>query len=200
MAQRLVPAAAAAGDLLSLYSTQQTWVRSYVTSGPGGALAPFDAELTQIGKVQGRLRQLAAGYGPITGQLNVTVTAEQAWLAHVADPQLAAMGAGDFAAAQALQANIAHTRPYTQGVRLAGAAMQAQITALQQVVTSKLARDQGNLLAALIAICLVLAAIAADRVISVWFGLLKPLRALRGATEAVAAGDYDTHIPATGPS
>ena len=33
MSQRLVPAAAAADDLLGLYSTQQTWVRSYVTSG-----------------------------------------------------------------------------------------------------------------------------------------------------------------------
>jgi PAS domain S-box-containing protein len=200
LSQRLVPAAAAAGDLLSLYSAQQTWVRGYVTGGQAGSLARFDAETTQISDIRDHLGQLAAGYRPIIRQLNATVTAEQAWLANVADPQLAAMGTGDFAAAQALQADIAHTRPYAQGVRSAQAAMQAQITGLQQAVTNKLARDQGTLLAALIAICLVLAAIAADRVIAVWFGLIRPLRALRGAVDAVAAGDYDARIPVVGPS
>ncbi len=199
MSQQLVPAAASAGDLLSLYSTQQTWVRDYVTSGQAGPLAPFNAELTRIQKARDHLGQLTAGYGPITGQLNATLTAEQAWLADVADPQLAAMGRGDFAAAQALQANIAHTRPYAQAVRSAGAAMQAQITDLQQVVTSKLSRAQGSLRAALIVISLLLAAIAADRVIAVWFGLVAPLRVLREAVDAVAAGDYHTRIPATGP-
>ncbi len=78
--------------------------------------------------------------------------------------------------------------------------MQAQIAGLQQVVTNKLGRRQGTLLAALIVICLLLAAIAADRVIAVWIGLLRPLRALRRAADAVAAGDYDTRIPETGPS
>jgi PAS domain S-box-containing protein len=200
LSQRLIPAAAAAGDLLGQYSTQQTWIRSYITSGQASTLAPFHAELTQIRQTQDRLRQLAAGYGSITGQLNATLTAEQAWLAHVADPQLAAMGRGNFAAAQALQANIAQTRPYAQGVRSAGAAMQAQITDLQQAVSIKLGRGQRTLLAALVVICLLLAAIAADRVIAVWFGLLRPLGALRRATDAVAAGDYHTRIPETGPS
>ena len=36
--------------------------------------------------------------------------------------------------------------------------------------------------------------------IAVWFGLLRPLRALRRAADAVAAGDYDIRIPAAGPS
>ena len=199
LSQRLVPAAAAAGDLLSLYSAQQTWVRDYVTSGHAGTLAPFTAGLTQIGTVRDQLGQLAAGYGPITRQLNATLAAEQAWLTDVADPQLAAMAQGNFAAAQALQANIAHTRPYALGVRSAEAAMQAQITDALQAVTNKLGRGQRTLLAALLVICLVLAAIAADRVIAVWFGMLRPLRALHRATDAVA-GDYHTRIPATGPS
>jgi len=37
-------------------------------------------------------------------------------------------------------------------------------------------------------ICLLLAAIAADHVIAVWFGLLRPARALLRAAAAVAAG------------
>ena len=200
LSHRLVPAAAAAGDLLSLYSTQQTWVLGYVTNGHAGTPAQFNAELAQIQKMRDHLGQLVAGYGPVTRQLTATVTAEQAWLTSVAGPQLAAMARGDFAAAQALQANIAYTRPYAQAVRSAGAAMQAQITDLQQAVTNELGRGQRTLLAALIMTCLLLAAIAADRVIAVWFGLLRPLGALRRAADAVAAGDYDTRIPTTGPS
>jgi PAS domain S-box-containing protein len=200
LSQRLVPAAAAAVDLLGLYQSQETWVRDYVTSRQFGPLAQFRDEDTQIRNAQDLLGRLTHGYGQITKQLNATVAAEQAWLSSVAGPQLAATGRGDYAAAQALQADIARTRPYVLAIRSAGAAMQAQIADMQQIVTNKLGRTQGTLLAALIVICLLLAAIAADRVIAVWFGLLRPLRALRRAADAVAAGDYDTRIPETGPS
>jgi PAS domain S-box-containing protein len=200
MVRSILPAAAAAGGLRDLYSEQQLWLRIYVISGQAGTLAPFNDELAQIRQGQDHLGQLVTGYVPVTRQLNATVRAEQAWLTQVADPQLTAMGRGDFAAARALQADSAHTQPYTQGVGSAGAAMQAQITDLQQIVGSKLSQQQGTLLAALIVICLLLLAIAADRVIAVWFGLLRPLRALRRAADAVAAGDYDRRIPETGPS
>jgi len=200
LSQRLVPAAAAAVDLLGLYQSQETWVRDYVTSRQFGPLAQFRDEDTQIRNAQDLLGRLTHGYGQITKQLNATVAAEQAWLSSVAGPQLAATGRGDYAAAQALQADIARTRPYVLAIRSAGAAIQAQIADMQQIVTNKLGRTQGTLLAALIVICLLLAAIAADRVIAVWFGLLRPLRALRRAADAVAAGDYDTRIPETGPS
>jgi PAS domain S-box-containing protein len=200
MVRNLMPAAAAAGDLRDMYSDQQTWLRNYVTSGHAGALDPFNHELAQIRQVQDQIGQLVAGYVPVTRQLNVTERAEQVWLTQVADPQLTAMGRGDFTAAQALQADSARTQPYTQGVGSAAAATQAQIIDVQQLVGHKLSQEQSTLLAALIVICFLLAAIAADRVIAVWFGLLRPLRALRRAADAVAAGDYDTRIPETGPS
>jgi hypothetical protein len=200
LSQRLVPAADAAIDLLNLCQTQQTWVRDYVTGGHSGTLAQFHDETTQLRSMQDQIKRLTPGYGQITKQLNATAAAEQAWVASVAAPQLAATGQGNFAAAQALQADVAQTRPYVLAVRSAGAALQAQITAAQQVVANKLGRGQHTLLAALIVVCFLLAAIAADRVIAVWFGLLRPLRALRRAAAAVAAGDYDTRIPVTGPS
>jgi PAS domain S-box-containing protein len=198
--QRLVPAADAAIDLLDLYQTQQTWVSDYVASGHSGPLTQFHDEATQIRNTQDQIEQLTPGYGQITKQLNATAAAEQAWLASVAGPQLAATGRGNFAAAQALQADIARTRPYVLAIRSAGAALQAQIIDAQQLAANKLGRGQHTLLAALIAVCILLAAIAADRVIAVWFGVLRPLRRLRSAADAVAAGDYDTRIPATGPS
>lgn|GEM_PF-1647452 len=200
LSQRLVPAAAAAVNLLDLYQAQETWVRDYVTYGRPGALAPFHDAATQIRQRQDQIERLIRGYGPMTQQLSATVAAEQTWLVTVAGPQLTAAGRGDFAAAQALQANVAQTRPRVLALRSAGAALQAQITAGQQQVTSRLGHAQGTLLAALVVICLLLAAIAADHVIAVWFGLLRPARALLRAAAAVAAGDYDTRIPAAGPS
>ena len=200
LSQRLVPAAAAAVDLLNLDQAQETWVRDYVTSGHAGTLAQFNAEAVQIRNAQDRIGSLAHGYGSITERLNATVAAEQAWLASVAGPELAAMGRGDVVAAQALQADIVHSRPYVLAIRSAEAALQAQITDVQQMVTNKLGRAQDTLLAALIGVCVVVTAIALDRIFAVWLGLLRPLRALRRAADAVAAGDYDTAIPAAGPS
>jgi PAS domain S-box-containing protein len=200
LSHRLVPAAAATVGLLSLYQAQETWLRNYVTSGHPGTLAPWRDEAAQIRAAQDRVARLAYGYGQVTKQLDATIQAEQSWLATVAGPQLTAMGRGDPAAAQALQADIAHTRPPVLAIRSAWASMQLQITDAQQLVTGRLDRSQGTLLAALIVVCLLLAAIAADRVLAVWLGLLRPLRALRRSADAVAAGDYDTRIPESGPS
>jgi PAS domain S-box-containing protein len=200
LSQHLVPAADAAIDLLNLCQTQQTWVRDYVTGGHSGSLAQFHDDATQIRNTQDQIDRLAPGYGQITKQLTATAAAEQAWLASVAGPQLAATGRGNFPAAQALQADTVRTRPYMLALRSAGAALQAQITDAQQAVANKLGRGQHTLLAALIAVCILLVVIAAEHVIAVWFGVLRPLRALRRATDAVAAGDYHTRIPATGPS
>ncbi len=202
LSQRLVPAAAAADNLLDLYQAQETTVRDYVTSRHSSevALAQLNGEAAQIRNAQDQIEQLTHGYGQITKQFDATVAAERAWLASVAGPELEAMRRGHVAAARALQANTAHTRPYVLATRSAGMALQAQITDVQQQVTNRLGHGQRTLLAALIMVCILLAAIAADRMHAVWFGLLRPLRALRRAADAVAAGDYDTRIPTAGPS
>ncbi len=196
---QLVPAAAVAGDLLDLYQAQQTWLRGYVTSGHRGPLTTFDDETTRIQASQDRLGRLVDGYAPMTKQLNVTGTAYRAWLTGIAGPQLAAVGRGDAAAAQALQADTGHVRPYVLAVRSAGADLQDQITSTQQAVTNKLNGSQGTLLAALIAMCVVVAAIVADAIATVWLGLLRPFGALRRAMASVTSGDYDARIPAVGP-
>src|ERR1022692_1446749 len=77
LSQRLVPAVAAAVDLLNLYQAQQTWLREYVTDGVPSTLAPFHAQATQIRQEQDRIERLTRGYGPMTQQLNATVAAEQ---------------------------------------------------------------------------------------------------------------------------
>jgi len=196
---RLVPAAAATGDLLDLCQDQQTWLRQYVTSGSPGPLTSFDDETAGLQAEQEKIGRVARGYPAITRELAATVTAYQAWRESVADLQLAAMNRGDAVTAQALQADTDYVRPYVLAIRSAGSALAAQITAEQQAVTARLNSSQNILLAALIAMCVVVAATAADASTAVWLGLLRPLRTLRRAVDAVAAGEYGTHIPAVGP-
>ncbi len=200
LSQQLVPAAAAAGNLLDLYQEQQTWLRGYVTSGHPGPHTTLDDETTRIQAIQDQLGRLVKGYPPMTKQLNAIGTTYTVWLTDIAGPQLVAVSEGDAAAARALQADTGHVRLYALAVRSAGAALQEQITSAQQAVTNKLNRLQGTLLAALIAMCVVVAAIVANAVATVWLGLLRPFGALRRAMASVTAGDYDTRIPAVGPS
>ena len=110
------------------------------------------------------------------------------------------MARGDAAAAQTLQADVGRTRPYVLAIRSAGSALQKGIAHAQRDLSERLDGRQGALLGALIAMCVVVAAMAADAVAAVWLGLLRPFRALRRAMASVTAGDYQTRIPAAGPA
>ena len=94
LAQRLVPAAAASVDLLELYQNQQTWLRDYPISGHSRPLVTFDDQAARIGPSRTRSARLGRGDQLIATQLYATVAAYQAWLADIADPQLAAMSRG----------------------------------------------------------------------------------------------------------
>ena len=200
LSQRLVPAAASSVDLLSLYTAQQTALREDVTAGRGGNLAPYRAATAQIQQEQSELAALIRSYPAIATRLAATEAAQQAWLAHVAAPQLTAAADGGFSAAQALQADVQLVRPYVLAVRSRGAALQAQIAATQRTTTNRLSHAQAWLLGALVGLCVVVAAFVVDALVGVSFKLLKPFDALRQAVDAVAHGDYGTRIPVIGPA
>jgi PAS domain S-box-containing protein len=200
LAQRMMPAAAASVDLIELYQAQQNWLHDYVTAGHPGPLTTFDGESAQIQGTQDQIAALVRGHAPIMKQLDATTGAYQAWLDDIAGPQLAIMAQGDVALAQELQADTAGVRPVILTIRSDGAVLQDQIAAAQQTVTSRLSQSQDTVLYALVAMCVVAVAIAADRLVAVWFGLVRPSRAMRAATDAVAAGDYGTQIPVGGPA
>jgi PAS domain S-box-containing protein len=200
LSQQLIPAADAALDLIDQYAAQQASLRVYVTDPSSGSLHTFNSGQALISNHQNQIGRLVSGDAPITGQLSTTSTAYRTWLADVAGPQLAAVARGDAAAAQAMQADTARTRPYALAIRSAESGLLDNIIAAQQTAINQFSRDQGPLLYALIAMCVVVAATIADGVTAVWFGLLPLFRKLRLAMDAVAAGNYDTHIPAGGPS
>ena len=200
LSSRLVPAAAAAGELLEHYTAQQNALREYVTSGRAAALAPFNQEGAQVPGVRARAMQLLRPDPGASARMAAAMAAYRAWLSDVAGPQLAAGRSGNFARAQALQADVTATRPYTLAVRTRFAVVQDQITSMQAQATSRLIAAQLRLIVALVAVCAVVAIIAAGAVVVVRHWLLRPFGAVRRAAEAVAAGSYETRVPAVGPA
>jgi len=175
-------------------------LRNYVTTG---GVTLFEDYLKTAGPIiaaQARAERLVAGYTRLPVILRTAESAHLVWLARVAGPQLAAMARGDIVRAQALQADIPVTRPYTLAVRNAMSALQAQITARQARVTAQIGGAQQYLLGALVTMGLLVAVIAAGSLWTVRRWLLVPFTALRRATEAVAAGERETRIPAAGPA
>jgi PAS domain S-box-containing protein len=200
LAQRLVPASIAADDLLSDLTAQQNRLRDAVTEGRASGLALADAAGAAARTAGAQVGQHASGDPPMTARLGAVTAAYRAWLDQVADPQAAALRRGDVAAARALQADTAHVGPYVFAVRTRGLALQSQIAGEQQAVIASLGRAHNVLLGALIVMIVVAAAIAAEVVVGVWRGMLKPFGQLNEAIGAVADGRYGHEIPTVGPA
>jgi signal transduction histidine kinase len=200
LSQRLVPGAAAAGAVLAGYTAESDALHNYVTAGPKASVTPFRDAAGQMPGYQARVAVLVHGYRRMPSLLAAEQAALQAWLVRVAGPQLAAAARGDFTAARSLQNNSTRNRPYTLAVRARAAALQRQIISAQGMVVAKLGVAEGRLLAALAVVCVVVAVVAAGTVIAVRRWLLRPFAVLRQAAEAVAAGQYDTRVPAVGPA
>jgi PAS domain S-box-containing protein len=200
LSQRLVPAAAAADDLVRQFTAQQTSLRDAVMSGQAGEAAPFQDQGAALLKAEDQVGLLARGNQRVTAGLSGVTGAYRAWLAGVADPQLADMGRGDFAAARALQADAGRVSPLVLAVRSSALTLQSQITSEQQAVTQSLNRVYTTLLGALIAMIVVVAGTAVEVTIGVSRGVLRPFRQLNKAVAAVADGSYSTRVPVVGPS
>jgi PAS domain S-box-containing protein len=200
LSAHLIPAAASSVSLLSLYSDQQTQLRNYITAGPSGQLASYDADAEAISAQQTALAQLVRDYQPVASELAAMEASYSRWLSDVARPELAAAARGDFAAARALQADLSRTRPYVLALRSDGFAVQARLASAQKDAVRQVARAHERMLGALIAVCAVVAVNAVGYVVLVQWRLIRPFAQLRQAADAVAGGRYDTRIPAAGPA
>jgi PAS domain S-box-containing protein len=197
---RLVPAAAAADDMLLQFAAQQTSLRAAVTSGRTAGLASFYDEGAQFRQSQAQAARLARGDQAMTARLGATTAAYAAWQAGVAGPQIAALDRNDAAAAQALQADINRTSPLSLAVRTLAIELTSQIIGEQQQATNSLNQVHDTLLAALIAMIVVVAVVAVAVVVGVWRGLLRPVGELNEAVAVVAGGGYHSVIPTVGPA
>jgi PAS domain S-box-containing protein len=200
LSQRLLPANEASAVLLAQYLDQQMYLRTYMTIEQPSALRLYRAVSAEIPAQQEKVAVLVRGYRHMPGELAAASAAWRVWLARVVGPMFSATAQGDFARARVLQANIMSTRPYTLAIRLPVAALQAQLESMQARVTARLVNAQGQVIAALAAVCVVGALIAVGSAVAVRRWLLAPFSVLRTAVESVAAGHYETRIPTVGPA
>ncbi len=197
---RLLPASSAADLIASLFTEEQASLRQYVSTGRAAALGPFRQAAALIPGQAARVGALGGRYPRIEGQLDTVVSALGAWRARVAGPELAAGARGDFARALAIQSDYPLSRRYSLPARRGIAALQGQLTRAQEQVTARLATDQVSLLAALLAVCAVVAVSTVAGALMVRRWLLRPLTAVQQAAMSVAGGDHDTTVPAAGPA
>jgi PAS domain S-box-containing protein len=195
---RLVPAAAAANDLLRMFAAQQATLRAAVTSGDANELATVHAQGAQLLRNEAAVSSLAGGDKSMTARADAMATAYRGWLASVADPQVTAMNRGEVGTARAIQADAGLARPSVLAVRTAGLALQSEITGEQDSVVDGLWHLYNIQLGALIAMIVVVAAIAVGIIMAVGRGLLRPVRELSKAVAAVADGGHGRRIPVVG--
>jgi signal transduction histidine kinase len=200
LSQRLVPAAEAAGAVLAGNNAESNSLRDYVTTGRPAARQAFRRAVARLPREQARVATLVRGYPYMPGLLAAVRAALRAWQVQVAGPQLTAADRGDFARARILQADVSRTRTYSLATRSGVAALQEQIVDAQASVIAKQPVAQRRFLTALAVVCGVVAVIAAGSVAAVRRWLLRPFAALGQAAESVAAGHYDTPVPAVGPA
>ncbi|WP_322768578.1 CHASE3 domain-containing protein, partial [Frankia sp. Cr1] len=195
---RLDPAATTAAMLLADYVDQESSVRGYLITEDRSFLDSFDEAGKLIPVHYARLEMLLDGQATLVTQLHGVAGAYQAWRSDVARPELAAMQDGAVAAARDVE------RSSTARTRLS--ALRADVTSLEIAISQEQTSTVGRVAGAqdlllsslgtavfLVAVIVVTLSVVARR----W--LLRPIASLRRAVNAVAAGRYDTRIPAVGP-
>ncbi|MEX5634457.1 PP2C family protein-serine/threonine phosphatase [Parafrankia sp. FMc2] len=196
--ERLDPAATTTALLLADFVDQESAVRGYLITEQPNVLGPYSESDRTISQQMNRLQQLLADFPDLLRDTAAVGTAYQAWRSDVAEPEVAAMEAGDVRGAREIEKSSGRVRFNELRGRVADLGM--AIAAEQTAASGRLESAAVLLLSSLASAAVVILAVVFTvmNVLRRW--LLRPIDALRRAVNAVAAGRYDTRIPAVGPS
>ncbi|MCK9904125.1 stage II sporulation protein E [Parafrankia colletiae] len=196
--ERLDPAATTTALLLADFVDQESAVRGYLITEQPNVLGPYSESDRTIPQQMNRLQQLLADFPGLLRDTAAVGTAYQAWRSDVAEPEVTAMEAGDVRGAREIEKSSGRVRFNELRGRVADLGM--AIAAEQTAASGRLESAAVLLLSSLASAAVVILAVVFTvmNVLRRW--LLRPIDALRRAVNAVAAGRYDTRIPAVGPS
>ncbi|WP_045878026.1 SpoIIE family protein phosphatase [Pseudofrankia sp. DC12] len=214
-ADRLDPAETLTAQLQTAYVDERNALRGYLMSsaGPvssdglpssgGGAadLDRLDPYQKALGDIAARGRDLRARLGDfptLLAQIDRVDATHQRWQTGSVTPEIALMDAGQPAQAQALELG-ADSRDRFVALRAAVTKLDGAITAEQAEAAGRVQSSGDIMLSSFGTIVAVLLAMSALMLILSRRWLLVPINELRWAVNAVAAGRYDTTIPAVGP-
>ncbi len=195
---QLSPATLGLGQALALFVDQETGERGYIITGDAAFLQPYQLATRQLPDVLGDLRRQLASLPSAVAQIDRVRTAHDAWMRSGIGPELTAAMAGDFAKARAL-VRTGRGRALFDALRHRVTAAQATLAQLDRSATSQV-RTLTNRLTILVIVSLVLLALLVGLL---WRTLhrdvLGPLRAVQRYARAVAGGDLNRPVAATGP-
>ncbi|WP_239379908.1 SpoIIE family protein phosphatase [Frankia sp. CIT1] len=195
---RLDPAATTAAMLLADYVDQESSVRGYLITEDRSFLDSFDEAGKLIPVHYARLEALLGDRATLIIQLHKVTRAHEAWLSEVARPELAAMSGGAVVAARDVEKSVmARTR--LSALRTDVTNLEIMISREQISTVGRVAGAQDLLLSSLGTAVFLVAVIVVTLSVVVRRWLLRPIASLRRAVNAVAAGRYDTRVPAVGP-
>lgn len=197
-ARHLDPAATTTATLLAAYVDQESALRGYIVTRDRGFLAPFTASDRTLSGLGARLDSLLADFPDLRAQQDRVGEAYEVWRREVVRPELAAMARGDVTGAtEIVRANARRDFDALrhQVALLAGEIDQEQTAAAKRVETAAVL-----LLSSLASAMVVILGVLVTILIVSRRWLLRPIGALQRSVNAVAAGRYDTRIPAVGPT
>lgn len=189
----IAPARAEAFQLKAALLDQETGVRGYLLSGDDDVLEPYHRGLAAEERHQTRLAELMGQErGPAADQAAVKRAAEN-WRTDFAVPAIAARQQGEVSAPQAGKLAFDEVR----------GSLDAQETRLQDErrkwrAELNDARDHQDMALALILATFLAAAVGLA--VLIHYAVGRPLNAVRAASQRVADGEFDHHIPIRGPA
>ncbi|TCJ96974.1 sensor histidine kinase [Nocardia alba] len=194
-----MPAATEAHRLQGALLNQETGIRGYAITGDPQFLEPYDRGRQEQIRAADHLRELLAGHPGLLADLAAVDLAAQRWRADFSDPATGAVssraGIGLDAATGAVR-----RKALFDAVRDTFAVQNDNLVAVVDSDSGELARAQTTrtlVLSGIVAVFLltgILLTVLVRRLV------VRPLRYLTDSSRRVAAGEFDAHIDAVGPS
>ena len=208
-ADLLDPAETLTAQLQTAYVDERDALRGHLMSsgdpavpaGQAGASDLIEAYRRALGDIAARdraLRERLADFPNLVAQIDAVDRAYGSWQTGSVEPELARISTGDPDAAWVLDLGV-DSQDQFAALRAAVVRLDSAITTEQEEAAGRV-KDSGDLmLSSFGTIVVVLLAISALMLILSRRWLLVPINELRWAVNAVAAGRYDTTVPAVGP-
>lgn len=197
--ERLLPAQADALNLSLAYLDQESGARGYLHTGDPGFLEPYRSGLARATRLQARLSTLVGEDAQAERLLGQVVVAGRTWRTEAAEAEIAARRAGPVPVAE-LERHESVSETLFDRLRGRLKALQARTEAVTQAHLEAIDFRQSvaNVVAAAaVALALLVALLWVPVLRRV---LVRPLDRLQAQVEAVAAGDHDLTIEASGPA
>ncbi len=195
---RLDPATAATAGLLTQIVDQKSSLGAYLFTADYQELGPYYRAEWEVPARLEELERLLADFDGPAGALHEVDRAYQTWVTAVVEPELEAKARGDNERVWEVEQN-ARAGVLFDDVRGLLVILDARIADEQKQAFERVEASSRLLLSSLAASVLVIVFMVASIVVGLRQWLLTPIDALRRAVNAVAAGRYDTRIPAVGP-